>query len=968
MGDKGEDKLELAEAEKDFIAYLEKTKEKEIRAILDGRIEQSSVYIHGQDLLNASYLLFIRAMADPLVYLPRLDALLTQAARRTLGQKAVVKDLRLRFSSLPAIPLFHRRSVPRSENAGQIIQFTGTVTKASQRRLLRWRKQLVCNKCQQSSPLLAEYDQFYEFPAEFATKCPTEDCPGFLGNEASPAPEDQRDIQDVKVQEQLRGLSLGSIPQSLWVTLEGELVGSVKPGDDVQVIGIVRRRWRPLGKGLEGKTDIELWLQALSVEVVNCRDSNWLAAEEAAVEFGKFWRQPGFADLAGRDAILSYFCPQVYGLHLVKLALAVVLAGGVERIDEGGTKVRGEAHILLVGDPGTAKSQLLRYCASLSPRSVLTTGVGSSSAGLTVAASRDGGDWHLEAGALVLADGGVCCIDEFNSIREADRTCIHEAMEQQSLSIAKAGMVTKLKTRCKVLAATNPKGQYDVNLSLSLNTAIASPLLSRFDIVLTMLDSHSEPWDKMVSSHLLEGRSMAPKAGPAAWSSEKLRGYFAHIQTLKPDLSSAASQVLAAYYRRQRKTDGAEQARTTVRLLQSCVRIAQGHARLMCRKEVSLQDAVVAVLLLESSTASSASLVHVTNPLHTTFPADPVEEYRMTAKKVLEALGLSGLWPEEAGRLQQVARRLKEGLEGEEQEVVPVQTTAPDYAQVVTRIQQSQAAPLPQVEVRQRGKKRRLGLRASKRPQNSEEKEMEATPGVNSSELNNGNSDGMSLGQENTEQAEDPSCTDSTTEAGSLINIPQCHTSGSEIQSLTKVKSKPLVVESSSNQLLEEEETPKRDQKQESEEQKDSGKAERSKPKLRRLNGTSKVAQVDQSKGKEGDEKGVGSVSSLTRKRLAEFRAPGQVGEVAEMQSEVVMNADIVENSLNVKKTEQIIKASKAGVDDQKMGKRVQKKSSNGNLLSFVTKMKFDTTKLNLNSDSDPFKQDDFDVDFDFDI
>merc|ERR1719158_135703 len=131
---------EYAEAENDFITYLEKSKKREIQAILDGKTQQSSVYIHGQDLLNASHLLFIRAMADPLVYLPRLDALLSQAAGRLVGHNSVLKDLRLRFSSLPAIPLFLRRSVPRSENAGQIIQFTGTVTKASQRRSLRWRK------------------------------------------------------------------------------------------------------------------------------------------------------------------------------------------------------------------------------------------------------------------------------------------------------------------------------------------------------------------------------------------------------------------------------------------------------------------------------------------------------------------------------------------------------------------------------------------------------------------------------------------------------------------------------------------------------------------------------------------------------------------------------------------------------------------------------------------------------------
>ena len=272
--------------------------------------------------------------------------------------------------------------------------------------------------------------------------------------------------------------------------------------------------------------------------------------------------------------------------------------------------------------------------------------MGSSSAGLTVAASREGGEWHLEAGALVLADGGLCCIDEFGSIREQDRACIHEAMEQQSLSVAKAGMVCKLQTRCKVLAACNPKGQYDPALSLSLNTAIASPLLSRcyscrylscsfrFDLVLVLLDRRDPAWDRLVSSHLLQGRSLVPQEQEnggkqeRTWSLEKLRSYFSYIQQFKPSLSPSAGQVLTQYYRRQRTTDGAEVARTTVRLLQSCVRLAQGHARLMCRREAGLQDALVAVFLLESSAASSSSLTGSSSPLRSCFPENPVEDYR----------------------------------------------------------------------------------------------------------------------------------------------------------------------------------------------------------------------------------------------------------------------------------------------------------------------------------------------------
>jgi DNA helicase MCM9 len=317
----------------------------------------------------------------------------------------------------------------------------------------------------------------------------------------------------------------------------------------------------------------------------------------------------------------------------------------------------------MVGDPGTGKSQILRYAAKLTPRSVLTSGIGSTNAGLTVSAIRDGGQWSLEAGALVLADGGICCIDEFSSIRETDRVAIHEAMEQQCISVAKAGVVTRLQSRCSILATANPKGKYDPEQPLTVNIGVASPLLSRFDLVFVLLDSKNPDWDAIVSSYILEGKDPMKESSSVEttlWNFDKLQAFFVFCKHVNPTMAQDSSLVLSKYYQKQRGSDGVNMARATVRLLQSCIRLAQGHARLMNHDEVTICDAINAIVLLELSFDSNPSFLSGINPLHTTFPADPLEEYKIQAEVILTGLGLSQLWDKEKRRLQGQLTVIKE--------------------------------------------------------------------------------------------------------------------------------------------------------------------------------------------------------------------------------------------------------------------------------------------------------------------
>lgn len=402
------------------------------------------------------------------------------------------------------------------------------------------------------------------------------------------------DSQRLTLQEFPESMRPGEQPHTIKLELTGDLPGKVTPGERVTASAIFRSIV-DLDKGPSCKT----YMDCLAITAEESNYDQVVISEEEKEAIIKLSRDP-----AVHQKIASSIAPAIFGSEDIKEALSLQLVSTPARILPGGTRRRGDIHILLVGDPGLAKSQLLRHIAAISPRGVFASGKSATTAGLTCAVVKDpdSDQWMLEAGALPMADGGIASIDELDKMRDEDRSALHEAMEAQTISIAKAGILATLKCGCSVLAAANPKhGRFDKYEAITPQINLQPALLTRFDLIFAIADEVDAERDRAVAEKILRGnKDASPFLDPTF-----LRKYVAYCRKLPaPEMSEEAFEIIMNAYLGTRlsasKNTAIKPIPITPRYLEGMIRLAEASARIRLAREVSSEDATRATRIMQN--------------------------------------------------------------------------------------------------------------------------------------------------------------------------------------------------------------------------------------------------------------------------------------------------------------------------------------------------------------------------------
>ena len=531
-----------------------------------------------------------------------LDAF-TRAIKGILQQrfpkyaKKIEHEIRARIGNYPV-----QRSLRQinAEVIGKMTSVSGMVLRASEVKPLAKELVFMCPEGHRTDVIL-DKDLKLTTPVQCSnSKCTHKE----LGIE----PKSSRfiDVQFVRLQELPEDLPPGQLPHYLDVTVKQDLVDNARPGDRIVLTGIIRiEQERMAGISKNESPLYRLRLDGNNVEFLGGKvgkTSRRIEREQISPEEEKMIsalsKNP---DIYNR--LIESYAPHITGHEIIKESILLLMAGSTQRQLNDGSKIRGDINIFLVGDPGTAKSEMLKFCARIAPRGLYTSGRGSTAAGLTAAVVRDAnGIFMLEAGATVLGDQGLVCIDEFDKMKAEDRSALHEVMEQQTASIAKGGIVATLNARASILAAANPMyGKYDPFKNITENVNLPVPLLTRFDLIFVVRDKPSKERDSKIARHIINLHTPKGIDSRSLIDSETLTKYLSYAKRIQPVLTKEAEEKILDYYMKMRSMgqDNEDTITVTPRQLEGLIRLATARARLLLKNQVEGSDAQRAIDLLE---------------------------------------------------------------------------------------------------------------------------------------------------------------------------------------------------------------------------------------------------------------------------------------------------------------------------------------------------------------------------------